>query len=456
MARLTQEEYISKCVGVHGDRYDYSETVYRTAHEPLEVICKIHGKFKLLAYSHLGAAQGCSVCKKEEMADEAASAYVDRVNTLHGGKITVTKDSCVGKKQSDRIQANCKEHGVFTIGKATLNTLGGCPSCDLQKRWLRFLDKAAEVHKGKYTYSRAEYNTGRKLMSILCNSCNSTFEQRPAAHLQGHSCPSCSDNTGPRLTKEQLISKCVKVIGDHHDYSMVNTALTSVPQTVTCKKHGTFNVVPSQPTDCSGCVFDNRATAEVEKIKAYCESHSPNITIFYDKLIYKGSRSLITLTCSRHGDWSSSPNKLMKPDRSMCCPSCIKELATIGRWHPKVVKRDPAKYKSIKQDLYLLSTSVGDEEIIKVGVTRNKSSRFSQIRSESGQDWQEVTSTVGYNMYSSVMAESFLKKKLKDFKYSSPVWFGGHTELFKVDNETKDWLVSFINTLDHIGGCDAL
>jgi len=458
MTKLTQEGYISKCISFHGDRYDYSKVVYTGAHNKITIICKTHGEFSAPASAHMRGKAGCNSCIKLAAAMHRAETYQIKLRARHGDRITVSTDeylrSYYGQDRKDPVKAFCKLHGVFEAVKEILPNKGDCPECRLDKTYSEFVDKCKEIHKGRYTYSRSDYISSRDYMDIYCTGCDLKFPQRPAAHAQGQNCPHCKEgNFGAQLTEEALTLKLSKVIGTNHDYSKVVVKPTTEGQVVRCKVHGDFSTTPAQPTDCRKCTRLSKDNLEIEKIKAYCISHSPETEITYSNLVYADSKSCITLTCSKHGDWVTSPNKLMKPDRTMCCPSCIKEVSTAGRWHPKVVKRDPAKYKNIKQDLYLLSASVGDEEIIKVGVTRNKSSRFSQIRSESGQDWQEVTSTVGYNMYSSVMAESFLKKKLKDFKYSSPVWFGGHTELFKVDKETKDWLISFIGTLDYIGAC---
>ena len=61
LRRKSQEDFIKDCKAVHGDRYDYSVTKYSTAQEKVDIICRRHGLFSQLAYSHV-AGNGCAAC----------------------------------------------------------------------------------------------------------------------------------------------------------------------------------------------------------------------------------------------------------------------------------------------------------------------------------------------------------------------------------------------------------
>ena len=50
---LTTEEFIAKAKEIHGEKYDYSETVYRGRRKNIDIICPIHGKFSQNAGRHL-------------------------------------------------------------------------------------------------------------------------------------------------------------------------------------------------------------------------------------------------------------------------------------------------------------------------------------------------------------------------------------------------------------------
>lgn len=58
---ITTEEFIENARKVHGNKYDYSKTVYKTTHEPVCIICNEHGEFWQRPSSHLRGA-GCPIC----------------------------------------------------------------------------------------------------------------------------------------------------------------------------------------------------------------------------------------------------------------------------------------------------------------------------------------------------------------------------------------------------------
>ena len=62
---ISTEEFIKRAKRYHGDRYDYSKTVYRTAKEPVTITCRIHGDFEIIANYHSGDTCGCQKCGME-------------------------------------------------------------------------------------------------------------------------------------------------------------------------------------------------------------------------------------------------------------------------------------------------------------------------------------------------------------------------------------------------------
>lgn len=58
---LTTSEIVSKAKLVHGDKYDYSKTVYLGSKSKIKIICPIHGEFEQLPSAHF-QGQGCPQC----------------------------------------------------------------------------------------------------------------------------------------------------------------------------------------------------------------------------------------------------------------------------------------------------------------------------------------------------------------------------------------------------------
>ena len=43
---MTTEDFISKAIGVHGNKYDYSKVEYVNTLTKVTIICPIHGEFE--------------------------------------------------------------------------------------------------------------------------------------------------------------------------------------------------------------------------------------------------------------------------------------------------------------------------------------------------------------------------------------------------------------------------
>ena len=75
--RLTTDEFINKAKEIHGDKYDYSNSVYTTAHESISIICPEHGEFKQIANYHL-CGHGCPICGNNiSISEEEIVKYIE-------------------------------------------------------------------------------------------------------------------------------------------------------------------------------------------------------------------------------------------------------------------------------------------------------------------------------------------------------------------------------------------
>lgn len=63
---LTTEKFINKARIIHGDRYDYSESIYKGTKIPLIIKCPLHGAFKQIPNDHL-SGKGCPICNESHL-----------------------------------------------------------------------------------------------------------------------------------------------------------------------------------------------------------------------------------------------------------------------------------------------------------------------------------------------------------------------------------------------------
>lgn len=59
--RITLEEYIKRSKESHGDRYDYSKSVFNGRKNPITIICPVHGEFEQTPCTHMSGG-GCRYC----------------------------------------------------------------------------------------------------------------------------------------------------------------------------------------------------------------------------------------------------------------------------------------------------------------------------------------------------------------------------------------------------------
>ena len=70
------KSYIEKARKVHGDLYDYSQTVYVGAKKKVLIGCKKHGFFEQAAGHHVSRGDGCPSCGQKSAPEEAVASYL--------------------------------------------------------------------------------------------------------------------------------------------------------------------------------------------------------------------------------------------------------------------------------------------------------------------------------------------------------------------------------------------
>lgn len=193
--KMTKEEFLSRAMEVHGEKYDYSESVITKAFEETKIICPIHGEFWQKPIKHL-SGQGCPKCGYER----------------NGKRFTLTNDD--------------------------------------------FIERAKKKYGEKYDYSLVEYKGKGKKVKIICPE-HGVFTKSPSTFLRGAECPICKKGkvlAKIRKDKEYFVRKATAVHGDSYSYGNFDYVNWHTKGFVTCPKHGDFLVTPCNHISCkSGC-----------------------------------------------------------------------------------------------------------------------------------------------------------------------------------------------------------
>ena len=200
---MTTEEFISKAKEIHGDKYDYSKTVYVGYENKLTIFCKNCKIYFLQTPHHHLAGCGCKRCKKAKTGEEV----VKQAKEIHGDKYDYSLIDFEKKYLAEeKIKIVCPTHGVFeqTIHRH-IGQKQGCPKCAKKYKPTteEFIKKAKEVHDDKYDYSLVDYKNTNIKIKIICPK-HGVFEQEPRIHLKKHGCPKCRESAGEKRIRHWL------------------------------------------------------------------------------------------------------------------------------------------------------------------------------------------------------------------------------------------------------------
>jgi len=121
--------FIMKAIAIHKDKYDYSKVEYTGIDNKIIIVCKIHGEFEQIAYSHING-QGCPTCGKIKNSIQRTSCtdeFIEKSIKIHGN---IYDYSSVEYKKSDiKITIICRKHGEFSIKPGNHIQGQGCPLC---------------------------------------------------------------------------------------------------------------------------------------------------------------------------------------------------------------------------------------------------------------------------------------------------------------------------------------
>ena len=320
MKKKTTEQYIAEVIDIHGDKYDYSNTVYNGKENNVIIICKKHGEFTQCANAHLRGS-GCKKCATEKtrlLQKSDTNTFTEKAKKIYGDKYDYSKSVYVNSKT--KVIIICKIHGEF-LQTPTDHYHGGCKKCaDILRGENRkfskeeIIQKSREVHGEIYDYSIIEYING-VIENIKCKE-HGLFSQLRDIHINRNGgCKKCADilrGENRKYTKEEIIQRAKEVHDDAYDYSKVIYTGIYDKIIIICKEHGEFEQTPSnhiRGAGCQKCYDERRGTAlcftKEEILQKAKEVHGD--TYDYSKALYNGIDNKMSIICNTHGEFLQTP-----------------------------------------------------------------------------------------------------------------------------------------------------
>lgn len=176
-----KNEFISKSINFHNNKYNYTKSNYINVKTKLIVTCNIHGDFSVTPNNHL-RGRGCPKCgkingskTKSKLFEDYLKIFLDIYNNLY------TYDKVKWINASTKIDVTCKKHGEFNILPYDHKNGRGCPHCRNQYskksiEWLKYMSEKnniiiqhAENYGEKYIY-------GKTKVDGFCKENNTIYE----------------------------------------------------------------------------------------------------------------------------------------------------------------------------------------------------------------------------------------------------------------------------------------
>jgi len=121
------EIFKSKARQVHGNKYDYSKSIYKGARVKVHIICPIHGDFYQTPFEHVNCQAGCHYCGYNRFNKDL---FLEFVNKIHIHKYTYhDADLIMYRRTLDIIKIECPTHGIFYQRLDVHLNGNGCPAC---------------------------------------------------------------------------------------------------------------------------------------------------------------------------------------------------------------------------------------------------------------------------------------------------------------------------------------
>ena len=201
--RRSTEGFIRLAKKIHGDKYDYSKVEYLSAHEPVTIICPIHGEFTQSANNHIKKEPyGCWECGVIERSDTQTSnvnEFIAKAKEIHGNTYIYCDVEYVNAKT--KVDIICRKHGTFEQDPDKHLNGQGCQHCGYEENSRKqrhtteeFIEKAICAHAWKYNYKLVDYDGDAKKVKIICPE-HGVFEQGAGSHIstkRKRGCPKCS------------------------------------------------------------------------------------------------------------------------------------------------------------------------------------------------------------------------------------------------------------------------
>jgi protein-arginine kinase activator protein McsA len=356
---LTNEEWISKAISVHGTRYNYSRVDYQGADTEVTIGCEIHGWFDQLPRVHANLRGNCQSCMKIQSSLKrtfTTAQFIVNAKKSHGEKYDYSRT--IYKKAKEKLIIGCRNCSKWFSQTADTHTSksrkpSGCPDCNRKHKLDRdysylegprisqndFIIKCKSKWGNRIDYSETIFKGTQKMMTVRCIPCDNIYPILANNHVRGnYGCQICRYERTGDSSRKSTIDYIIEARSKHgldFDYSEVEYTGKEEPIIVTCNTCNTTfnpqaNVHLSGKGSCPGCRYVKSAESTMipmDKVIEMCnEVHQGKYEYPWNVENYKGMKGNMPIICKKHGTFSQTPSHHYH--RAQGCSKCLKKTQT--------------------------------------------------------------------------------------------------------------------------------
>lgn len=155
--KLNILDLIKRAKIIHNNLYDYSNVLYKSYKDKVDIICYKHGTFNQSFESHISKKSGCPVCFGNMK--DTTKTFIKKATKIHMG--IYTYDKVIYVNSLTKVIICCNKHGDFKqIPGNHINKKAGCPKCRASKgelKILQFLIKNDFKYISEYRFNDCKY-----------------------------------------------------------------------------------------------------------------------------------------------------------------------------------------------------------------------------------------------------------------------------------------------------------
>ena len=267
--KLTTKKFIRRARKVHGDAYEYSETICTGVTNPITFFCNTCKNYTTITQAryHLENNRGCDICSGGSPNIQTKEIFLKRLKyrTSKFDEYDFSKFEYKGNQIKSKIK--CDKNHVYSVVPNDLLYGYGCPECAKSKITGRPLNEITTEQRNKLLdrdifINIKDYTGSNSKLEAECLVCDHRWNVRIGSLLSGIGCPECAKNNISKklaVPFKEAVKRAKNIYGDEYYYVKKTYVNSKTPMKIVCYEHGGFfasiqsHCRPIRPSVCKEC-----------------------------------------------------------------------------------------------------------------------------------------------------------------------------------------------------------